>query len=159
MFWFQKSWKGHLRNVKLYLKWTVARDFYPWFFSWIDPIWAPDSHSKIFFYSVSNSRRYSYSKVKIRKSALSDTALIPNQCCIIQSWFWISVVGYSAKSEAALYPTVLIASQERWLGKNIPLKTYISVVGYSANSNQRCIIQRWFMNTALIRLLNFKNDV
>jgi hypothetical protein len=36
---------------------------------------------KYFLNSVSNLRRYSYSKVKIRDSALSDTALIPNQCC------------------------------------------------------------------------------
>jgi hypothetical protein len=65
----------------------------------------------------------------------------------------ISVVGYSAKSESALYPTALIASKEKLLGKNVPLKTDISVVGYSANSesalyhtalilNQRCWIYR-----------------
>ncbi len=41
-------------------------------------------------------------------SALSDTALIPNQSCIIQCWFWISVVGYIADSELALYDTALI---------------------------------------------------
>jgi hypothetical protein len=66
------------------LKGTVARDVLPLVFSWIDPIWAPDSHPKIFLNSVSNSRRYLYSKVKIRESSLSDTALIPNQCCQIQ---------------------------------------------------------------------------
>ncbi len=47
--------------------------FFIWFFSWIHPIWAPDSHPKIFSNSVSNSRTYSYSKVKIRESALSNT--------------------------------------------------------------------------------------
>jgi hypothetical protein len=46
-----------------------------------------------------------------------------------------------------LYPTALIASKEKLLGKNIPLKTDISVVGYSAKSE-----------SALIRFLNFKND-
>ncbi len=75
------------------LKGTVARDFLTLVFSLIDPIWAPDSHSKIFLNSVLNSRRYSYSKVKIRESALSDTALIPNQCFRIQRYFWINVVG------------------------------------------------------------------
>jgi hypothetical protein len=54
---------------------------------------------------------------------LSDTALILNQR-----------FGYSDKSEAALYQTALIASKEKLLGKNISLKTDISVVGYSANS-------------------------
>jgi hypothetical protein len=33
-----------------------------------------------------------------------------------------------------LYLTALIASKEKLLGKNIPLKTYISVVGYSTKS-------------------------
>ncbi len=142
------------------LKGTVARYFLPLFFSWIDPIWAPDSHSKIFPNSVSNSRIYSYSKVKIHKSGLSDTALIPNQCCRIQRTFWISVVGYSANSESALYPTALIASEEKLLGKNIPLKTDFSIVGYSANFesalyhtalilNQRCRIHRWFRISAV----------
>jgi hypothetical protein len=56
-------------------------------------------------------------------------------------------------SESALYPTVLIASKGKLLGKNMPLKTDIIVVGYSANSksslyhtvlilNQRCQIHR-----------------
>ncbi len=65
-------------------KGTVAQDFWFLVFIWIDLIWAPDSHPKIFSNSVSNSRRYSYSKVKICESALLDTALIPNQCCRIQ---------------------------------------------------------------------------
>jgi hypothetical protein len=43
-------------------------------------------------------------------------------------------VGYSAKSESTLNTTALIASKEKLLGKNIPLKTDISVVGYRANS-------------------------
>jgi hypothetical protein len=67
----------HLVNS---FKGTVARDCNLWFFSWIDPIWAPGSHPKIF----SNLQRYSYSKVKIRESALADKALISNQCCRIQ---------------------------------------------------------------------------
>jgi hypothetical protein len=46
----------------------------------------------------------------------------------------MSIVEYSANSESALYPTALIASKEKWLGKNIPLITDISAVGYSANS-------------------------
>jgi hypothetical protein len=33
-----------------------------------------------------------------------------------------------------LYLTALIASKEKLLGKNIPLKTDISIVGYSADS-------------------------
>jgi hypothetical protein len=41
-------------------------------------------------------------------SMLSDTALIPNQRCIIQRWFWIRVVGYIADSELALYDPALI---------------------------------------------------
>jgi hypothetical protein len=56
-------------------------------------------------------------------------------------------------SESALYPTALIASKGKLLGKNMPLKTDISVVGYNANSesslyhtvlilNQRCQIHR-----------------
>jgi hypothetical protein len=72
------------------------------------PYITPDSHNKIFSNSVPNSRRYLYPKVKIRGSALSDTALIPNQRCIIQRWFWISVVGYIADFETALYDTALI---------------------------------------------------
>ncbi len=142
------------------LKGTVARDFYLWFFSWIHLIWAPDSHPKIFSNSDSNSGRYLYSKVKIRESALLDTALIPNQCCQIQRWFWISVVGYSANSSSVLYPTALNASKEKLLDKNIPLKTDISVVGYSTHSesalyhtalipNQRCRIHRWFRISAV----------
>ncbi len=41
------------------LKGTLARDCWPLVFSWIDHIWASDSHRKIFSNSVSNSRRYS----------------------------------------------------------------------------------------------------
>ncbi len=63
-------------------------------------------------------------------------------------------------SESALYPTALIASKEKWLGKNIPLKTDISVVWYSANSesalyhtalilNQRYWIHFWFWISAV----------
>ncbi len=72
----QNSRQMHRKIVKKLIKGTVARDFLPLIFLWIDPIWAPDSHSKIFSNSVSNSRRHSYSKVKIRESVLSDTALI-----------------------------------------------------------------------------------
>ncbi len=43
------------------------------FFSIIDPIWAPDSHPKIFSNSVSNWQRYS--------------DLYVYQCCRIQRWF------------------------------------------------------------------------
>ncbi len=35
-------------------KGTVARDFRPLFFSWINPIWTPESYTKGFFNSVSN---------------------------------------------------------------------------------------------------------
>jgi hypothetical protein len=63
------------------------------------------------------------------------------------------MVGYIPNFDAALYPTALIASKEKLLGKNIPLKTDTSLVGYSADSksalldispipNQRCMIQR-----------------
>jgi hypothetical protein len=48
------------------LKGTVARDFGPWFFSWIDPIWAPNSYPKTFSNSGSNSRRYSNLKFVLR---------------------------------------------------------------------------------------------
>ncbi len=37
-----------------YFKGTVARDFQPLFFSWINPIWTPESYTKRFFNSVSN---------------------------------------------------------------------------------------------------------
>jgi hypothetical protein len=48
-------WSG---LFSLSFKGTVARDCRPLVFSIIDPIWAPDSHPKIFLKSVSNSQRY-----------------------------------------------------------------------------------------------------
>ncbi len=116
--------------------------FYLWFFSWIVPIWAPDSHPKIF----SNSERYSYLKVKICKSALSDTALIPNQCCQIQCEFWISVVGYSSNSELVLYPTTLIASKEKLFGRHTFENWY-----------QCCRIQWWFRNSIVRYIADSKS--
>ncbi len=74
----------HSNVIFLLFKGIVARDFLPLVFSWIDTISAPDSHPKIFSNSVSNSQRYSYSKVNFCESALLDTALIPKQCCQIQ---------------------------------------------------------------------------
>ncbi len=44
---------------RINIKGTVAREFLPLVFSWIDPIWAPNSHPEIF----SNSRRYLYTKI------------------------------------------------------------------------------------------------
>jgi hypothetical protein len=108
-----------------------------------------------------------------------------NQCCRIQCWFWIRAVEYSANSESAYSAkskSALIASKEKLLVKNTPLKTDISVVGYSTNSesalyhtvlilNQRCQIHRWFRisavqyDTALIHeysaklIFKFKNGV
>ncbi len=53
------------------LKGTVARDCRPLVFSIIDPIWAPDSHPKIFSNLVSNSGRYSdlyvYQRCRIQR--------------------------------------------------------------------------------------------
>jgi hypothetical protein len=55
------------RQEHVLLKGTVARDFWPLvFFSWIDPIWAPNSYPKTFPNSGSNSRRYSNFKVVLR---------------------------------------------------------------------------------------------
>ncbi len=53
---------GHRRSFKG----TVAGDFWPLVFSWIDPIWAPNSYPKTFSNSGSNSRRYSNLKVVLR---------------------------------------------------------------------------------------------
>ncbi len=67
LIWRHFSWCG-LRHSRLvlslflapfHLKGTVARDFWPLVFSWIDLIWAPDSYPKKYFNSGSNSRRYS----------------------------------------------------------------------------------------------------
>jgi hypothetical protein len=55
------------------LKGTVARDFCSWFFSWIDPIWAPNSYPKTFSNSGSNSRRYSNFEVVLRGIRLRGT--------------------------------------------------------------------------------------
>ncbi len=49
-------------------------------------------------------------------------------------------------SESALYPTALIASNEKLLGNNIPLKTDISFVGYSANSESALYHTALIMN-------------
>jgi hypothetical protein len=107
------------------------------------------------------------------ESALSDTALSPNQRCIWQRWllqrrndkvkqtfenwyqccpiqrlFQISAVSYSADSESALLDTSLILNQrciiQRWF--------WISVVGYIADSESA------LYDTALIRVLNILND-
>ena len=52
-----------------FLKEAVSRDFRPQFFSWIEPIWAPDKQAKMVLLKNLFSRRYSNSKFQKFDSA------------------------------------------------------------------------------------------
>jgi hypothetical protein len=70
-FWYDlKKWSFYIlfdrslavapRFIAFLLKGTVARDFWPRFFSWINPIWAPDSCSKIFFFYFEFAEKFEF---------------------------------------------------------------------------------------------------
>ena len=81
---------AHMTDISVLLhiyrlfKGSVSRDLRPPFFSWFDPIWAPDKQAKVFSNSLSISPRYSITKW--------DKKILINQYFILQIFSFMTDV-------------------------------------------------------------------
>ena len=74
-----------LLHIYRLFKGSVSRDLRPPFFSWFNPIWAPDKQAKVFSNSLSISPRYSITKWDKKK-------FIINQYFILQIFSFMTDV-------------------------------------------------------------------
>ena len=65
---------GNIKYNKIMFKGAVSRDFWPLFFSWIEPIWPHDKQAKMVLLTNSFPQRYSSLKFEKFDSAQCDTA-------------------------------------------------------------------------------------